>query len=112
MSMIAKCGLDCHECDAFIATQENNDEKRKATAKMWSQMYGGEVPWESINCKGCQSDGSCLFSHCKVCEIRKCANEKNMSTCADCGEYGKCETLEGLLKDAPEAKVNLEALRG
>ena len=26
--MISFCGLDCHECGAFLATKEDDDQKR------------------------------------------------------------------------------------
>jgi hypothetical protein len=31
--MIAFCGLGCHECGAFLATKENNNQKRAKVAK-------------------------------------------------------------------------------
>ncbi len=40
--MIAYCGLNCSHCDAYIATQENNDSKRENTAQKWSYGDGHE----------------------------------------------------------------------
>ena len=34
--MIACCGLDCSKCEAYLATQEDNDVKRAEVAKKWS----------------------------------------------------------------------------
>jgi hypothetical protein len=31
--MIAFCGLDCYECGAFLATKENDDQKRVKVAQ-------------------------------------------------------------------------------
>jgi len=31
--MIACCGLDCSKCEAYLATQEDNDVKRAEVAK-------------------------------------------------------------------------------
>lgn len=36
--MIAICGLDCSKCDAYIATQTDNQELRIKTAKLWAEL--------------------------------------------------------------------------
>lgn len=77
--IVAYCGLDCHECGAFLATKENDDQKRAEVAQEWSRLFKAEVKPEDINCDGCQSIGGCLFNYCKVCEIRKCGKEKGDS---------------------------------
>ena len=74
--MIALCGLVCNECGAFLATQDNNDQKRAEVAQEWSRLFKFEIKPEDINCDGCQSDGGRLFNYCKVCKIRKCGKEK------------------------------------
>ena len=107
--MIGSCGLVCTECPAYIATLNNDDEKRKETAKMWGEMYNADIQSESINCKGCQQN-ELVFSHCNECKIRACAQGKDYKTCAECSDY-TCEELEGLLKYAPEARDVLNNLR-
>ncbi|MCK4352320.1 DUF3795 domain-containing protein [candidate division WOR-3 bacterium] len=108
--MIAICGLVCTDCPAFIATQENDDEKRKKVAEMWSKAFNTDLKPENINCDGCLIEKGKLFGHCKVCEIRKCGLEKNVKNCACCDEYS-CEKLNNLLKYMPEAKTTLEEIR-
>jgi len=108
--MIAYCGLKCHLCDAFIATQENDDAKRKEIAELWSKEYSAELAPEDINCTGCLSEGEGLFSNCNICEIRKCAIEMSVANCASCSEYA-CEKLKRFFAMVPEAKVNLDAVR-
>ena len=73
--MIAKCGLVCSECPAYIATQKNDDALRAETAKKWSEMFKADIKASDINCDGCQSESARLFSYCQTCEIRKCAHE-------------------------------------
>jgi uncharacterized CHY-type Zn-finger protein len=86
-TMIGKCGIDCENCDAYRATIQNSDELRQKTADQWSKQFGVAIDPSSINCYGCQVSASDkLFSHCKVCGIRTCANEKNLQTCAACLE--------------------------
>jgi hypothetical protein len=51
--MIAICGIKCNECPAFLATQENDDLKRKEVAEMWSKEFQAAFKPEDINCDGC-----------------------------------------------------------
>jgi hypothetical protein len=106
----AKCGLGCSECPAYIATQKNDDALRAETAKKWSEMFKSDIKAADINCDGCQSDGGRLFSYCSICEIRKCAREKKVATCAACPEYS-CAKLDAFLANVPEARKALEELR-
>ena len=52
--MIAYCGLNCSKCEAYIATQENDDQKREETAQIWSKLYMVEINPDQINCDGCK----------------------------------------------------------
>lgn len=108
-SLIACCGLDCSKCGAYIATQADDDNKREEVAKKWSAMYGVDIKPENINCNGCRSEKQ-KFSHCSVCEIRKCCMEKGVENCAGCDMY-ICDKLEGFLKTASEARTALDDLR-
>lgn len=105
--IIAYCGLDCSTCDAYIATQENDDTKRKQVAENWSKMFGVEIKSEEINCNGCHSN--LLFSHCKVCKIRKCGMENKYNTCGDCKDYS-CEKLKEIHDHDSTAKERLDKI--
>ena len=108
--MTSMCGLNCSDCDAFIATQNNDDEKRAEVAKTWSEQYKAEIKPEDINCDGCISDSDRHFMHCQICEIRKCGKEKDIMNCAHCNEYA-CEKLEEFFKMVPDAKTNLDMIK-
>lgn len=46
--IVAYCGLDCHECGAFLATKENDDQKRAEVDQEWSRLFKVEVKPEDI----------------------------------------------------------------
>lgn len=108
--MIAFCGLDCHECGAFIATQNNDNEKRVEVAGLWSKQFKADIKPTDINCDGCHSNGENVFGHCKICEIRKCGKEKSIDNCAHCDEYS-CEKLGMVFNMIPDAKKRLDDIK-
>ena len=108
--MTAFCGLVCSECGAFIATQNDDDEKRAEVARLWSRQYGVDIKPADINCDGCTSDTDRHIGHCQVCEIRKCGKQKEVVNCAYCVDYA-CEKLEGFFKMVPDARKNLDKIK-
>lgn len=108
--MIATCGLLCHECGAFQATQADDDKKRTEVAVLWSKQYNTELKPEDINCYGCLSRDEVVFNHPRVCEIRKCGMEKDILNCAHCSDY-PCERLEKFFKMVPPSKEILDEIR-
>ncbi|MDD5765124.1 MAG: DUF3795 domain-containing protein [Candidatus Marinimicrobia bacterium] len=108
--IIAYCGLNCHECDAYLATLANDNAKRKEVAKQWSKEYHVDLKPADINCTGCLTVGENVFSHCKVCEIRLCGIEKKVVNCAHCNDF-VCEKLEKFFTMAPSLREKLTKLR-
>jgi hypothetical protein len=107
--MIAVCGLDCNKCGAFLATKENDDQKRAKVAQEWSKRFKVEVKTEDINCEGCQSMGGLVFNYCHVCEIRKCGKEKGLKNCGYCSEY-PCHKLNFIFSNTPDTKNRLDKI--
>lgn len=108
--MIAFCGLECHQCGAFLASRDDDDIKRQEVAELWSREFNADIQAQDINCQGCGSEGGILFSHCNVCEIRKCGKEKGVANCAYCVEY-TCIKLEEFLAMVPDSKIRLDNIR-
>ena len=106
----AICGLLCSQCGAFIATLNDDDAKRAEVAQVWSNQYNQVIEPSDINCLGCTSDSDCLFNHCSVCEIRKCAKKTQVENCAFCDDYA-CEKLEGFFQLVTDARKNLDTIR-
>ena len=109
--IISFCGIVCSECPAFLATKNNFSlEKKTEIAKKWSEKYRAGIKPEDINCEGCTPETGKKFNYCNVCEIRKCAQEKNVKNCGHCNEY-VCEKLNNFFKVAPENKTALDEIK-
>ena len=108
--IIGYCGIICSECPVFLATQKDDDEKRRMVAEMFTKQYGREYKAEDINCKGCTSDSSQIFHYCETCEIRKCARERKIENCAYCTDY-PCENLSKIFASYPKAKETLDSIK-
>lgn len=108
-SMIAYCGLDCAQCEARIATVNDDDALRAKVAQKWSAMNGVEITPAMINCMGCKADGVKTVFCDSMCEIRKCAIAKQCATCGKCSEMGDCPKLAMITSHNDEALRNLNS---
>jgi hypothetical protein len=109
-TLIAACGLDCANCEAYNATQVGDLDALAMVAEKWKVEYASpELTADTIQCDGCMLEGR-KIGHCAECNIRQCVTDRGFENCAACPDYG-CEKLEGFLKFAPLARANLEALR-
>lgn len=105
--LIAFCGLDCENCDARIATINNDQTLREKTAKEWSEMNNADIKPEDINCMGCRADGV-KCSYCQsMCPIRQCAKAKGFETCGDCKKTDICPKVGTVIGNNSEARENL-----
>ena len=104
---IAFCGLNCENCEARLATINNDDALRKKVASLWSELNGVEITSEMINCVGCRIDGV-KTPYCEsMCSIRQCAFSKKVETCGSCTEVMTCVKVGMILKNNEEARRNL-----
>jgi hypothetical protein len=107
----AYCGLECTECDAYIATQKDDRAGLEEVAKKWSQQFGGKnLGGDACVCDGCSAGKRASTAHCATCAIRLCASGRGVVTCAHCPDYG-CATVQGFFAFAPVLKEKLEAIR-
>jgi hypothetical protein len=110
-TLIAYCGLNCVQCEAYQVTQEKDMQKREEIAQKWAKEYDApNLTANDIVCNGCTSVEGPWFSHCSECSYRACAQGKGLMSCAACDEY-PCKDLAGFLNAVPMAKDNLEAIR-
>jgi len=105
--MIAYCGLDCRKCDAFIATQNDDDGLRRKVAKEWSELNNVEITPGMINCDGCRMDGR-KTPYCEsLCQIKICASGRGYGTCGDCRELMSCGKVGMVIGNNADALDNL-----
>jgi len=107
--LIAACGLDCAECNAYKAWKTDDQALRVKTAAEWSKAYNFDCLPEMFIGSGCRAEGP-KIGHCAECGIRACAQKKGIGTCAACGDYA-CGDLKEFFKNAPQAKTTLDRMR-
>ena len=107
-TMIAICGLDCEQCDAYLATIRDDQALREKTAKLWSELNHVTIQPEHINCEGCRANGAKTVYCDRLCQIRQCALKKGFETCGDCPELDACGTVAMVIGSNPDARKNLK----
>ncbi len=108
--MIAYCGLVCTDCDAYKATQKNDNNLRREVAAKWTQEYHHDFKPEDINCDGCLPDTAKAIGHLNICPIRKCGREKGVKNCGWCPDYS-CSITEEFFKMVPACRKTLDAVK-
>lgn len=108
--LIARCGINCAECEAYKATISDDNDARAEVAKKWAEAYNPNIKPEDINCHGCSSVGKLVFSYCNECKIRACASSKELENCAHCDDY-ICDILQEWFTQAPALKEGLDKIR-
>ena len=104
-TLIAPCGSNCAECDAFKATKNNDDALRAKVAADWTVAHDFAFTPDMINCTGCMGDGVKVNFCSDMCEVRKCAVAKGAASCAACADYTTCDTIKGLLEYIKQAEA-------
>ena len=109
------CGLDCSQCQVYIAAKNNDPELKRRTAEEWSILYReylfNELTEEDIQCRGCKSRNSVCFVGSRTCPIRSCSYKKHYETCAECDTFEACDMLQGFFSMNRAAKDNLLMMR-
>ncbi len=106
----AACTLDCTKCEAYIATQANDQQAKESILAKWRVAFNvPDMPVEAVTCDGCMT-GERHGGYCLDCGVRKCALERGLPTCAHCPDYA-CDTISAFFKMAPDLKAQIEAMR-
>ena len=89
--MTAPCGLDCFNCERYLAI--DNEQVKKQLESLYKQRG---LPTEYITCQGCRNEkGACLgFGAKRVpCKAYQCVMAKGLESCADCTDF-PCDHLQ------------------
>jgi len=114
-ALVAYCGLDCGGCPIFLATRENDEERKRRMqadiAGVCREKYGMDIQAKDVgDCDGCRGNSGRVFAPCSTCAVRSCARAREYETCAACPEF-VCAKLQHILADEPAARTRLEAIR-
>ena len=108
--MVARCGLICTECRAYIATKADDAAAIEQVVAQWRVKHDPNITAADVWCDGCLSSGPRLCVHCGECQIRACAISRGVINCAHCDDYG-CEIIAGFQAMVPDAKAVLDGIR-
>jgi hypothetical protein len=106
--LTAPCGLDCFNCDFFLA-RENADAKSRV--EKLADKFG--LPAERMLCKGCRNhDGQIpiqklAFGETHRCAAYECSKSKGVRFCGDCEEF-PCDNLHPYADRAGELPHNIK----
>ena len=106
-AMIGYCGLDCAQCDAYLATIHDDQALREKTAKAWAEANQARILPEHINCEGGRVDGVKTVYCEHLCEVRQCARERGAATCGDCPDLEQCQMVGEIFVQNPDARDHL-----
>jgi hypothetical protein len=103
--LIAYCGINCAECGAYLAMQNNDRALREKTAAEWTKAYNFNFTPDMINCSSCNGTRMHV-GHCSECEMRKCGSEKDVVNCGACDEFKACKTINDFFAMVPNDSKN------
>jgi hypothetical protein len=110
MKLIAVCGLDCAECEGYLATQANDKVAKERVAAKWRKEHNNpRIDATYVTCNGCLSER--LGGHCSECNIRACGVAHGIPNCAHCLDYETCGKIARFLGFVPKARANLDSIR-
>ena len=110
--MIAFCGINCAECEAYLATQSGDQAWiERIAASSREQYHDPNITAATVACDGCQAATDRHCGYCAECGIRACGQERGLANCAYCQDYESCQRLADFFQMAPAVKANLEEIR-
>jgi Protein of unknown function (DUF3795) len=90
--VVGVCGLLCSECDAYKATMADDAAAIEAIAKKASEQWGVAITPEATWCAGCVGPDERKSGYTGECQIRACAVDRGLTSCAECTRF-PCDKL-------------------
>ena len=97
--MTAPCGLDCFNCPAYLAG--DNEKLRGIIAEKMG------IPPEKAFCRGCRNENGTIafLGMTQPCNVYGCITEKDIDFCCDCSDF-PCDHLHPYADKASEVPHN------
>ena len=97
--MTAPCGLDCFNCPAYLA--KDNEKLRGVISKKMG------VPSEKAFCNGCRNESGTIgfLNMTQPCNVYRCIGERDIDFCCDCSDF-PCDHLHPYADKASEVPHN------
>jgi len=102
-NLTAVCGIDCFNCQFYVANIAEFFANMPAEQKKAFDAQGATP--EKMACNGCRKDGCKMIAG--SCATKKCAAEKNVLFCYE-GKDFPCSKLQPLADRASTAPHNLK----
>ena len=98
---IAYCGDDCNSCPRYVATQSQDTDGLKRSARLWHKVGWRDsvVAPEEMTCHGCPSVTWCRYG------TKDCAESKSVSNCAECEAYPCKRVVDAFAQTEEYAKT-------
>ncbi len=110
--LVAYCGLNCAECEAYQATQADDTAWKEKIAAKWRVDYQSpQIDIHTVTCDGCRTPDGRAGGYCAECPLRACGAQRGVETCAHCAEFETCRHLAEFYQVAPQMKAALEEIR-
>lgn len=110
MNNIGYCGLLCYQCPLYIPTK-NNDFSAKEKLAIECSTESIKFTADGMTCEGCFWEKNDTSKMCGDCEIRKCAQNKDVDNCGVCSIY-PCVIVEKRLSVDSDCRVRLNKISG
>jgi hypothetical protein len=110
LNLLGKCGNNCGKCPLHITNLQSKEDKQQVAAGLSRYINWNPTPEKLKQCHGCQNTNPEAFLYIKGCRVRKCAQQYNLSTCAQCSAF-PCEEVPKVSLDT-EYRAKQEARLG
>ncbi len=105
--LIAACGLNCKNCDIYLASE--NPDIARSIANWFKKEKDIDVKLEDIYCSSCKGDRAKHWSpDCWILEC--CVDKKGLEFCSKCEEF-PYDKLINWANTSPKYKEALERLK-
>ena len=90
---ISYCGLNCANCDIFLASH-GNEKLQQELVKWFKNNVDANI--EYLSCEKCKGPKQKCWS--SKCELRSCATKMKITYCFECSEF-VCDKLNKFAND-------------